>query len=151
MAPGSQLLAEDERGEPAEDARPPDERLQGVLAECRGRGQALIMIRFSLDELLRLALERFPEMESFRLYEFLVGSCRRLMRGIGLVEIPKPRVLVLLVHGMRDADPPLLLRQLESALLGEIRGLVDARRVDLRPEVLTVAEDTQTALEFLRS
>jgi hypothetical protein len=151
MAPGGQLIAQDEREQPVEDARPPAERLQAILAECRGRGQVLIMIRLSLDELLRLALERFPDLESFRLYEFLVGSCRRLLRGIGLVEIPRPRVLVLLVHGMKEADPPLLLRQLESALLAEIRGLVDSRSVDLRPEVLTVTDDAQAAQEFLRS
>jgi len=66
------------------------------------------------------------------------------------VEAGRPPVLVLLVHGMKDADPPLLLRQLESALLAEIRGVVDARGVDLRPEVLTVTDDVQKAQEFLR-
>jgi hypothetical protein len=60
-------------------------------------------------------------------------------------------VLALLVHGMKDADPPLLLRQLESALLAEIRGLVDAKSVELRPEVLSVADDVQAARDFLRS
>ena len=151
MSAGGPLLAQDGEEPAAEDARPPAERLRALLAECQSRSQALILIRLSLDELLRLAQERFPELESFRLYEFLVGSCRRLLRGIGQVEIPKPRVLVLLVHGMKEADPPLLLRQLESALLAEIRGLVEARSVDLRPEVLTVTDDIQQAQDFLRS
>jgi hypothetical protein len=155
MVPGGQLLAQDEE-EPAsqdaaEDARPPAERLQALLADCQKRGQTLTLIRFSLDELLRLAQGHFPELESFRLYEFLLGCCRRLLRGIGQVEIPKPRVLVLLVHGMKDADPPLLLRQMQSALLAEIRGLVEARSVDLRPEVLTVSDNVQEAQDFLRS
>ena len=150
IASGGQLLAQDEREQPEEDNRTPAERLQAILAECRGRGQALLLIRLSLEEMLRLALERFPELERFRLYEFLVGSCRRLLRGIGQVETGRPPVLVLLVHGMKDADPPLLLRQLESALLAEIRGVVDARSVDLRPEVLTVTDDVQKAQEFLR-
>jgi hypothetical protein len=151
MASAGPLLAQDGEEPAAEDVRPPAERLRALLAECQSRSQALILIRLSLDELLRLAQERFPELEGFRLYEFLVGSCRRLLRGIGQVEIPKPRVLVLLVHGMKDADPPLLLRQLESALLAEIRGLVEARSVDLRPEVLTVTDDIQQAQDFLRS
>jgi len=145
------LLAQDGEEPAAEDSRLPAERLRALLAECQSRSQALVLIRLSLDELLRLSQERFPELEGFRLYEFLVGSCRRLLRGIGQVEIPKPRVLVLLVHGMKDADPPLLLRQLESALLAEIRGLVEARSVDLRPEVLTVTDDIQQAQDFLRS
>jgi hypothetical protein len=122
-----------------------------MLTECQGRAQPLLLIRLSLEELLRLALERFPELERFRLYEFLAGSCRRLLRGIGRVEITRPPGLVLLVHGMMDADPPLLLRQLESALLAEIRGLVDARRVDLRAEVLAVSDNVQEAQDFLRS
>jgi hypothetical protein len=151
MSSAGPLLALDGEEPAAEDARPPAERLRALLAECQSRAQALLLIRLSLDELLRLAQERFPELESFRLYEFLVGSCRRLLRGIGQVEIPKPRVLVLLVHGMKDADPPLLLRQLESALLAEIRGLVEARSADLRPEVLTVTDDIQQAQDFLRS
>jgi hypothetical protein len=152
MAAGGPLLAQDERGgEPAEDARTPDERLQATLAECQSRSQPLVLIRISLEELLRLAQERFPELESFRLFEFLAGACRRLLRGLGLVEVPRPPVLVLLVHGMKEADPPLLLRQLESALLAEIRGLLDARSVDLRPEVLTVTDDAQNARDFLRS
>ncbi len=151
MGPGGQLLAQDERDTPEEDGRIPGERLQAILAECQGRGQPLILIRLSLQELMRLALERFPELERFRLYEFLVGSCRRLLRGIGQVEIARPPVLVLLVHGMKDADPPLLLRQLEIALLAEIRGLVEARSVDLRSEVLTVTDNVQEAQEFLRS
>ncbi len=151
MGPGGQLLAQDERDTPEEDSRTPGERLQAILAECQGRGQALILIRLSLEELLRLALERFIELERFRLYEYLVGTCRRLLRGIGQVEIGRPPVLVLLVHGMKDADPPLLLRQLENALLAEIRGLVDARSVDLRAEVLIVTDNVQEAQEFLRA
>jgi len=151
MSSAGPLLAQDGEEPAAEDVRPPAERLRALLAECQSRSQALILIRLSLDELLRLAQERFPELEGFRLHEFLVGSCRRLLRGIGQVEIPKPRVLVLLVHGMKDADPPLLLRQLESALLAEIRGLVEARRVDLRPEVLAVTDDLRQAQDFLRS
>ncbi len=151
MSQAGQLLAQEEPDESQEDSRTPAERLQALLTECQGRGQALLLIRISLAELLRLALERFPELESFRLYEHLVGSCRRLLRGLGLVEIPKPRVLVLLVHGMKDPDPPLLLRQLESALLAELRGLVEARSVDLQPEVLAISDDAQAALEFLRS
>jgi hypothetical protein len=151
MSTAGPLLAQDGEEPPAEDDRPPEERLRALLAECQGRGQALMLIRFSLDELLRLAQERFPEMESFRLHESLVSSCRRLLRGIGQVQIPKPRVLALLVHGMKDADPPLLLRQLESALLSELRGLVEARSVDLHPEVLTVTDDIQRAQDFLRS
>jgi hypothetical protein len=151
LAPGGELLAQNEQGEPEEDGRTPTERLQAVLADCGSRGQALLLIRLSLEELLRLAQERFPELERFRLYEFLVGYCRRLLRGIGLVEITRPPALVLLVHGMKDVDPPLLLRQLESALLAEVRGLVDARSVDLRSEVLTVTDDLQRAQEFLRS
>ena len=151
MSSAGPLLAQDGEEPAAEDSRLPAERLRALLAECQSRSQALVLIRLSLDELLRLSQERFPELEGFRLYEFLVGSCRRLLRGIGQVEIPKPRVLVLLVHGMKDADPPLLLRQLESALLAEIRGLVEARSVDLRPEVLTVTDDIQQAQDFLRS
>ena len=151
MVPGGQLLAPDGEEQAAQDTRTPAERLQALLADCRNRAQALTLIRISLDEILRLAQERFPELEGFRLYEFLVGSCRRLLRGIGQVEIPRPRVLVLLVHGMKDADPPLLLRQLESALLAEIHGLVDARSVDLRPEVAAVTDDAQEAQDFLRS
>jgi hypothetical protein len=104
MAPGGQLLAPDGEEQAAQDTRTPAERLQALLADCRNRAQALTLIRISLDEILRLAQERFPELEGFRLYEFLVGSCRRLLRGIGQVEIPRPRVLVLLVHGMKDAD-----------------------------------------------
>jgi hypothetical protein len=59
--------------------------------------------------------------------------------------------LFLLVHGMKDGDPPLHLRQLEAALLSELRGLVDARTVDLRQEVRIVADDPQAALSFLDS
>ncbi len=151
IAPGGQLLAQDERGEPEEDDRSPLERLQAMLAECRNRGQALLLIRLSLEQLLRMALERSPELERFRLYEFLVSSCRRLLRGIGRVETSRPPALVLLVHGMKEADPPLLLRQLESALLAEIRGLVEARSVDLRAQVLSVTTNVQEAQEFLRS
>jgi len=151
MATAAQLLPQDEEEQPAEDPRPLAERVQTLLADCRSRGRPLILIRISLDELLRLAQERFPELESFRLYEFLVASCRRLLRGIGQVETPKPRVLFLLVHGMKDGDPPLLLRQLETALLSELRGLVDARTVDLRQEVRIVTDDPQAALSFLDS
>jgi hypothetical protein len=151
MAPGGQLLAQDELSEPEEDGRTPTERLQAMLADCRSRGQALILIRISLEELLRLAQDRFPELERFRLYEFLVGYCRRLLRGIGQVQAARPPGLLLLVHGMKEADPPLLLRQLESALLAEVRGLVDARSVDLRAQALTVTEDDRQAQEFLRS
>jgi len=52
---------------------------------------------------------------------------------------------------MKDGDPPLLLRQLETALLSELRGLVDARTVDLRQEVRIVTDDPQAALSFLDS
>jgi hypothetical protein len=151
LVPGGQLLVQDERGGSAEYALTPEERLEATLAECKGRGQPLVLIRISLEQPLRLAMERFPELESFRLFEFLAGACRRLLRGLGQVEVPRPPVLALLVHGMKDADPPLLLRQLESALLAEIRGLVDAPRADLQPEVLSVADDAQAARDFLRS
>jgi hypothetical protein len=151
LVAGGQLLAQDERAEPAEDGRSPEQRFETTLAECKGRGQPLFLVRFSLEEPLRLALERFPELESFRLFEFLAGACRRLLRGLGLAVVVRPPALALLVHGMRDADPPLLLRQLESALLVEVRGLIDAKSIDLRPEVLLPVDDAQAAREFLRA
>jgi len=151
MAPAGELLAlEGQEPEAGDDGGGSEDRLRELLAECRARGQPLLLIRLSLEEPLRLAQERFPELEAFRLYESLVDSCRRLLRGIGRVEIPRPRTLVLLVHGMQDADPPLLLRQLESALLAELRGLVDAPRLDLAAEDLLASEEAQ-AQEFLRS
>jgi hypothetical protein len=149
MMPAGELLPQDEESEAAEDARPLAERLESLLAGCKNRGHPLILIRLSLDEPVRLAREHFPDLEGFRLYEFLVGACRRLLRGIGQVEMPKPKDLILLVHGMKDGDPPLLLRQVEIALLAQLRGLVDANSVDLRAEVRTVTDDAQAALEFL--
>jgi len=151
MASAGELFPQDEEEQPPEDSRPPAERLQALLAGCRSRGRPLILIRLSLEELVRLAQERFPDLEGFRLHEFLVAACRRLLRGIGLVEIPRPRVLVLLVHGMKDEDPPLLLRLLESALLAALRGLVDARSASLQPEVRAITDDAQAALDFLGS
>ena len=149
MAPAGELLQQDEEAESPEEPRPLSERLQALLAGCKSRGNPLLLIRLSLDELVRLARERFPDLDGFRLHEFLVVACRRLLRGIGQVEIPKPKDLVLLVHGMKDGDPPLLLRQLEMALLAQLRGLLDARTVDLRAEARTVTDDAQAALEFL--
>jgi hypothetical protein len=151
LVPAGALFPPEEESETAEDPHSPAERLQALLAGCRNRGNPLILIRLSLEEPVRLARTRFPELDGFRLHEFLVGSCRRLLRGIGQVEIPRPRDLILLVHGMKDGDPPLLLRQIELALLAVLRGLVDAKTVDLHPEFRTVTDDAQAALDFLGS
>ena len=124
------------------------DRVTALLSLCRASRRPLLLMRISLDGFVNLARERFPELEGFRLQEHLVSACRRLLRVIGQVETPKPRLLFLLVHGMKDGDPELLLRQVEAALLSELRGLADTGTVDLQPEARAVTGHAE-ALSFL--
>ena len=138
--------------EPEAEAEPGTlrERVTTLVSQCRASGNPLLLIRVSLEGLVGLAREHFPELEGFRLQEHLISVCRRLLRVIGRVESPSPRFLFLLVHGMKDADPELLLRLVEAALLSELRGLTDVPGVDLRPEARVAASDAE-ALSFLAS
>jgi hypothetical protein len=127
------------------------ERVTALASLCRSSGHPLLLLRVSLDRLIGLVQEQFPELDGFRLQEHLVWACRRLLAVIGRVETPKPRLLFLLVHGMKDGDAQLLLRQLETALLSDLRGLTDATSIDLRPETRLVDGDAEAALSFLAS
>ena len=134
---------------PETGARPLAERVEEQLAACRSRGQPLLLLRLHLEALERSAQARAPELEPFRLQEFLLSALDRLLKGIGWVEpLPAHRVL-LVVHGMQEADPALLLRMLECALLKMLRGLVEEPPLDLRPEFRIVTEDPSQALGFL--
>jgi hypothetical protein len=130
-------------------ARPLAERVEEQLAACRSRGQPVLLLRLGLEALVRSARARAPELEPFRLREFLLSALSRLLTGIGWVQsLPAHRVL-LVVHGMQEADPALLLRLLECALLNMLRGLAEESPLDLHPEFRIITDDSAQALGFL--
>jgi len=134
---------------PETGARPLAERVEEQLAACRSRGQPMLLLRLGLEALVRSARARAPELEPFRLHEFLLSALTRLLKGIGWVQsLPAHRVL-LVVHGMQEADPALLLHLLECALLNMLRGLAEEPPLDLHPEFRIITDDSSQALGFL--
>jgi len=136
--------------EPQEAGGLLEQRVEELLNGCRSRGYPLILIRLHLEPLLRAAQKRVPELEVFRLQEFLRTACRRLLQGIGRVEVLHARTLLLLVHGMKEADPPLLLHQVQAALRSQLGDLIGPFELDPVPESRIVTEEPAAALSFLR-
>lgn len=138
-----------EGAEPGNGKLPLSDEVQAVMQTCRREGNPLILMRLSLEDLLSKVLQRHPYLDGFRLREELQEYCSSLFRVIGKVHALKPRELLVLIHGMRQADPPLLTRQLEISLRSFIRDLSDTAEIDFDEKVRIVSEDPQAALAFL--
>jgi hypothetical protein len=141
-------------GRPVEEAQqdsglPLPELVATMLQAAKQKAHPLILMRLELSALLRQATARYPELEPFRLQEEVFALCRAMFRVIGQVRNLKPRRLLVLVNGMKDADPELLCRQVESVVQTSLRELIEPGAVDLGAESRIIQDDPEPALRFL--
>jgi hypothetical protein len=120
-----------------------------MLQAAKQHAHPLLLIRLKLGALLHQVAVRYPELEPFRLQEQLLMLCRALFRMIGRVRSLKSNQLLILINGMKDADPELLQRELQSVMQANLRELIAADTVELATESRIVAEDPEVALDFL--
>jgi hypothetical protein len=125
------------------------ELIQGMLQAAKQHAHPLLLMRLKLGAFLHQVAARYPELEPFRLQEQLLMLCRVLFRLIGRVRSLKSNQLLILINGMKDADPELLQRELEAVMQANLRELIAADTVELATESRIVTEDPEDALAFL--
>ena len=129
--------------------QPLPELVAGMLESAKQHSHPLLLMRLKLSPLLRQVEARYPELEPFRLQEELLTLCRDLFRVIGRVRSLKSNQLLVLVNGMKDADPELLLRELEAVIQASLKELMPADSLKLATESRIVTEDPEAALDFI--
>jgi hypothetical protein len=129
--------------------QPLPELVTGMLESAKQHAHPLLLMRLKLGALLSQAETRFRELEPFRLQEELLLLCRDLFRVIGRVRSLKSNELLILINGMKDADPELLLRELEAVMQASLRELIAEDTVKLAAAYRVVTEDPEAALDFL--
>jgi hypothetical protein len=134
---------------PRDSGLPLPELLQTALQTAKQKGHHLILMRFRIGAILRQAAARYPDLESFRLQEELALLCRGAFRVIGQVRTLKSQELLVLVHGMKDADPQLLRKQLQLIIKGSLQELIEPGGVDLEADSRIVVDNLEDALHFI--
>jgi hypothetical protein len=129
--------------------QPLSELVTGMLESAKQHSHPLLLMRLKLGPLLRQVAARYPELEPFRLQEELLILCRDLFRVIGRVRSLKSNQLLIVINGMKDADPELLQRELEAVIQASLRELIAADTVKMAAESRIVTEDPEAAFDFL--
>ena len=134
---------------PAESGLSVPELVQNALQTAKQKSHPLVLMRLDLDPILRRAASRFPELETFRLQEELAILCRAMFQVIGQVRVIQKRSLLILVHGMKEADVELLRRQLLAVLADHLRELLATESLELEVESRVIVDEPEAALRFI--
>jgi hypothetical protein len=134
---------------PGESGLPLPELVQTLFQTAKQKAHPLILMRLQLGSILRQATARYPELEPFRLQEEISSLCQSVFRVIGQVRTLKARQLLVLVHGMKDADPELLRKQLQTIIGANLQELIEPGVLDLSVDSRIIVDDPETALRFI--
>ncbi len=125
------------------------EDVRSFATTCQNSGRRLILIRLSFQPALSLLERRFPAVDSFRLREDLGAVVSSLSQEIGSVYRFDRTHLLLLVHGMAQADPELLLHQISMVVRGLFHELSSAPVLEAEHRTGTDPEQAVRALSEL--
>ena len=121
-----------------------------TLAEtCKQQGTPFIIIKISLERVIKSIVHNNPYLDSFRLREDILNLMRSFLADIGSIRNLNQHHLLLLIYAMPEADAELLIYQIGLAFRKFFRELASEQKIYFNEAYKVFPDDREEVLELL--
>ncbi len=126
-----------------------EDKVQDLAQTCQKKGISLALIKLSLEKLSQAVIRGNAFLDPFRLKEDIAFIIQSLIMDIGNIYNLNKNHVLLLIHGMDETDPELLISHLGLSLKMFFRETVDEGSFNSNQEVRIFPENGEDVLELL--
>jgi len=135
--------------EPLEASEPLEDRVQALAQKAQKDGRPLVLIKMALDKIVESIRVKNPYMDQFRLKEDICVILSSHLIDIGVLVSLDQKHVLLLIQGMEEADPGLLVHHLGLTLTRYFRELTPEHKSEFSEETRVYPCDGADALKLL--